>query len=149
MQIKDSKQASVRIGFDGRVHKHYRGPMAKERFENELKVLQYLEEKGCDFVPKVLETKPEDLYVVTTNCGQIVEKISDQKAQTLFDDLVHTYGVQHGDPFQRNVTYSGHLGRFCVIDFEFATILETGEGLTLEEVENSRREEKRKENERL
>jgi hypothetical protein len=26
----------------------------------------------------------------------------------------------------RNITYNAQMGRFCVIDFEFATILEPG-----------------------
>ena len=33
------------------------------------------------------------------------------------------YGVRHDDPDIRNVTYRAQDGRFCVIDFEFATIL--------------------------
>lgn len=35
------------------------------------------------------------------------------------------YGVKHDDPFTRNVTYRASDGRFCIIDFEFATILGT------------------------
>jgi len=31
--------------------------------------------------------------------------------------------VRHDDPDMRNVTYRAADGRFCVIDFEFATIL--------------------------
>jgi hypothetical protein len=42
---------------------------------------------------------------------------------------LETYGVRHEDPFMRNVTYRPQDGRFCLIDFEFATMLETGEGL--------------------
>jgi hypothetical protein len=34
------------------------------------------------------------------------------------------YGVRHDDPEVRNVTYSNKEGRFCLIDFEFATILD-------------------------
>lgn len=131
-EMKDTQRATVHIGYDGRVHKRFLGPLAKERFENEVRVLKYLEKKGCDFVPKVVSYEPEELYLVTTNCGQIVTSISDEKLKTLFAAL-EQYGVEHGDPFMRNVTYSAQLGRFCVIDFEFATIIETGEGLTLEQ----------------
>jgi hypothetical protein len=42
----------------------------------------------------------------------------------LFDEL-ETYGVRHDDAFLRNVTYRATDGRFCLIDFEFATILDT------------------------
>ncbi|MGE9297311.1 MAG: serine/threonine protein phosphatase [Puniceicoccales bacterium] len=139
---KDTKQAKVRIGYDGRVHKTFVGPMAKERFENELRVLTYLEEKGCDFVPRMIENDPAKLYMVTTNCGKVVEKISDQKLEQIFSEL-ETYGVRHEDRFARNVTYSAQLGRFCLIDFEFATILETGEGLTVEEVTEFRLKQQR------
>ncbi|MGF1531141.1 MAG: serine/threonine protein phosphatase [Puniceicoccaceae bacterium] len=133
-EVKDSKQATVKIGYDGRVHKTFRGPSAKERFHNELRVLQYLEEQGCPFVPQVLHSEPESLYLVTTNCGNIVDKISEERLTRLFDEL-ETYGVRHEDRFARNVTYQPRLGRFCLIDFEFATILESGEGLRLEDIQ--------------
>ncbi len=131
-EVKDTQRAIVRIGYDGRVHKTYRGPYAKERFENEVRVLKYLEEKGCEFVPRLLEVDPEKLYTVTTNCGHIASTVSDTKAIAVFAKL-EEYGVKHGDAETRNITYNAHKGCFCVIDFEFSTILETGEGLTLEE----------------
>lgn len=140
---KDTKQAKVRVGYDGLVRKTFVGPMARERFENEKRVLKYLEEKGCDFVPRMVENDPEKLYMVTTNCGKVVEKISDEKLKSLFDEL-ESYGVRHEDPYPRNVTYSGQLGRFCLIDFEFATILETGEGLTVDVVQEYRLDQQRK-----
>lgn len=132
-EIKDSKQATVHIGYDGRVHKTFNGPKARERFLNELRVLRYLEKNNCPFVPRILAHDENKLYMVTTNCGKIVEQISDKKLHQLFAEL-EQYGVRHEDPFARNVTYSPQLGRFCLIDFEFATILSTGEGLKVEEV---------------
>jgi tRNA A-37 threonylcarbamoyl transferase component Bud32 len=126
--VKDTKRATVRIGYDGRVHKTFRGPMARERFENEVRVLRYLEQRGCEFVPRVLETEPGSLYMVTTNCGARVEHLSEDRMKELYAEL-ETYGVRHEDPFMRNVTYRSQDGRFCLIDFEFATMLETGEGL--------------------
>jgi PPM family protein phosphatase len=36
---------------------------------------------------------------------------------------VEQYGVRHDDPDPRNITYRQTDGRFCVIDFELATIL--------------------------
>jgi hypothetical protein len=132
--VKDSKQASVRIGYDGRVHKTFRGPLAQRRFDNELRVLKYLEKQKCPFVPKVLECDRSKLYMVTTNCGSIVDKISHDKLTHLFQEL-EQYGVRHDDPYARNVTYNADLGRFCLIDFEFASIIESGEGFSLEELE--------------
>lgn len=133
-EVKDSKQATVRIGYDGRVHKTFRGPLAERRFENELAVLKYLERQHCPFVPRVLEVDAEKLYMVTTNCGSIVDKISQDKLRHLFQEL-EQYGVRHHDPYARNVTYNADMGRFCLIDFEFATILESGSGFSLEELE--------------
>lgn len=136
--MKDSAVASVRIGFDGLVHKRYRGPMAKERYENELRILRYLEEKGCDFVPRVLEEHPEEFYLVTSNAGRIFARIGQKSMNRLFDEL-ESYGVHHDDRAPRNITYNPQTGRFCIIDFEFATIVETGEGLRLKDVESSAR----------
>ena len=31
---KNTARALVRIGYDGRVHKYFRGPQARERYEN-------------------------------------------------------------------------------------------------------------------
>lgn len=132
--VKDSKQAIVRIGYDGRVHKTFRGPLAERRFLNELHILTYLEKQDCPFVPRVLEHDVEKLYMVTTNMGSIVDKISHEKLNHLFQEL-EQYGVKHDDPYPRNVTYNADMGRFCLIDFEFASIIATGEGFSLEELE--------------
>lgn len=147
-EMKDSSVAQVRIGYDGRVHKFYRGPLARERFENERRVLRYLEKKGCGFVPRILEEDEERLYLVTTNCGAIVDKISDKKLDALFNEL-EQYGVEHDDKAARNVTYSAQVGRFCLIDFEFAKIIETGEGLTVKQGEEAVKAYKQKQSDAL
>jgi tRNA A-37 threonylcarbamoyl transferase component Bud32 len=138
--VKDTKRATVHIGYDGRVHKRFSGPFADLRFRNEVRILRYLAEKACPFVPKLIEADAASLYMITSNCGGIVDKIGDDKLKALFDEL-ESFGVRHGDPFARNVTYNRHLGRFCLIDFEFATILETGEGLTTDELERLQKEQ--------
>lgn len=121
--IKDTRRAQVRIAYDGTVYKTFRGHQAELRFANEVKVLQHLEARGCPFVPKVVRFSEEELLLVTTNCGQRVESIGLEKMGLLHDEL-RSYGVEHGDWDKRNITYSQKLGRFCVIDFEFATIWE-------------------------
>jgi tRNA A-37 threonylcarbamoyl transferase component Bud32 len=126
--IKDTKRATVRIGFDGRVHKTFRGPLAQERFENEVWMLKYLESRGCPFVPRLLEADPDKLYMVTSSCGARVEHLDADRMGELYAEL-ETYGVRHDDPNIRNITYRASDGRFCIIDFEFATLVETGEGL--------------------
>lgn len=127
-EAKNTQRALVRIGYDGRVHKHFRGPNAAERFANEVKVLRVLEERGCDYVPRVIEAHEDQLYLVTTNCGSRVERISESRVKELFADLEREFGVRHEDPFDRNVTYRASDGRFCLIDFEFATVLDPPAG---------------------
>jgi tRNA A-37 threonylcarbamoyl transferase component Bud32 len=129
-EVKDTARATVRIGFDGRVHKTFRGHMARERFEHEVRVLRYLEERGCPFVPRVLETDPETMKLVTTNCGTRVDQVNAERQKELFAELEH-YGVRHEDRELRNITYRVSDGRFCVIDFEFATILDAGNGQSI------------------
>jgi hypothetical protein len=82
--VKDTARALVRIGYDGRVHKTFRGHLAKERFENEVRVLKYLEAKGCEFVPRLLESDPELLKIVTTNCGKVIEHISEERMKEIY-----------------------------------------------------------------
>ncbi len=122
-EIKDTLRATVRIGFDGRVTKTFRGPKAEERFATEVKVLRYLEARGCGFVPRLLEADAAQLRMVTTSCGSRVEHLDAPRAKEIFDELL-PYGVRHDDAEVRNITYRQRDGRFCVIDFEFATILD-------------------------
>ena len=120
--VKDTLRATVRIGYDGRVYKQFRGPKARERFENEVRVLTYLEQRQCPFVPRLLESDPGELRIVTTSCGNRVEHLDEERTRELFMEL-YQYGVRHDDAEVRNVTYRQTDGRFCIIDFEFATII--------------------------
>jgi hypothetical protein len=130
-EMKDTVRSLVRISYDGLVHKTFRGHRAKERFEHEVLVLRHLEAKGCLFVPRLLKVEPENLKIVTTNCGSRIEQLGAEHQKELFAELEH-YGVRHEDREMRNVTYRPTDGRFCIIDFEFATLLEGGtDGLSL------------------
>jgi len=120
--LKDGLRSHVRIDFYGNVHKRLRGTDADKRYANEVAVLKVLEERGCPYVPRLLEEYPEELYFVSTNCGKIAENISRQKADSLFEDLLRDYGVRHDDAEPRNITYDPKRGCFCIIDFELATI---------------------------
>jgi tRNA A-37 threonylcarbamoyl transferase component Bud32 len=126
-EMKDTPRALVRISYDGRVHKTFRGHMARERFEQEVRVLQHLEKQQCPFVPRLLESSPEQLKIVTTNCGTRVDQVNPQRQKELFAEL-EKYGVRHEDRELRNITYRTSDGRFCIIDFEFATLLGDGPG---------------------
>ncbi len=122
-QVKDTLRALVRIGFDGRVYKTFRGPKAQERFDTEVKVLKHLEKRGCTFVPRLLESDASALRIVTTNCGSRVDHLDAERQKEIFGELL-PFGVRHEDAEMRNVTYRQSDGRFCLIDFEFATILD-------------------------
>jgi tRNA A-37 threonylcarbamoyl transferase component Bud32 len=122
LQVKDTLRSTVHLSFDGRVFKKFHGTHAAERFAQEVAVLRYLEGRGCDFVPKLLEADAKALRIVTSNCGTRVEHLDDGRAKELFAEL-ETFGVRHDDPDIRNVTYRQSDGRFCIIDFELATIL--------------------------
>jgi len=124
-EMKDTARALVRIGFDGRVHKTFRGHLAKERFEHEVRVLKHLEERGCTFVPRLLEADPANLKIITTNCGGRVDQLNPERQKSLYAEL-EQFGVRHEDPEMRNVTYRISDGRFCIIDFEFATLFDGG-----------------------
>lgn len=122
LKVKDTLRATVNLTFDGRVIKVFHGPNAPERFANEVRVLRHLEARGCGFVPRLLEADPAKLRIVTSNCGSRVEHLDAERTRELFAEL-EQYGVRHDDPDMRNVTYRQADGRFCVIDFELATIL--------------------------
>ncbi len=124
-EAKNTGRATVHIGYDGRVHKTFKGPQAKERYANEVRVLEFLDRHSCPFVPKIIEKDDEALYLVTSNCGSRVDHVSESKKDQIFAEL-EQYGVRHDDAEVRNITYNQQLGRFCVIDFEFATILVPG-----------------------
>lgn len=122
LKVKDTLRSTVNLTFDGRVIKVYHGANAHERFDNEVRVLRYLETRGCNFVPQLLEADSTEPSIVTTSCGSRVEHIDDKRVKELFAE-VEEYGVRHDDPDPRNITYRQSDGRFCVIDFELATIL--------------------------
>lgn len=121
--LKDGIRALVRLDFQGRVHKTYRGSGIEDRYHQEVAVLKILEERNCPYVPRLLEEHPEEFRIVTTSCGAPVPQLTQKKADSLFQALERDFGVIHDDPEPRNVTYSTQLGRFCLIDFELATII--------------------------
>ena len=122
LQVKDTLRATVQVSFDGRVYKTYHGPDAEERFKQEVLVLRHLEARGCGFVPRLVEADPTTLRIITTNCGVRVEHLDAERTREVFAEL-ELFGVRHEDRDPRNVTYRQSDGRFCVVDFELATIL--------------------------
>lgn len=132
-ELKDGIRAEVRLDWMGRVHKRFRGTNSDKRYATEVEVLKVLEERGCPYVPRLLEEHPEELYFVSSSCGEVASRISEKRAKELFDDLEEHYGVRHLDAERRNITYDSREGRFCIIDFELAEILPDPTGKEPEE----------------
>jgi serine/threonine protein phosphatase PrpC len=128
-ELKDGIRSKVHIDFRGHVHKQFRGTDAEKRFATEVAVLKALEDRGAPNVPRLLRYDPETVTLVTTNCGSPAPLITVEKARALFQELEDLYGIRHDDPEPRNVTYSPHLGRFCLIDFELSEILPAPAGV--------------------
>jgi hypothetical protein len=122
LKVKDTLRATVNLTFDGRVIKNYHGPDAHQRFTNEVRILRHLAAHGCNFVPRLLDANEKKLRIITNNCGTRVEHLDPERQQELFAEL-EKFGVRHDDADLRNVTYRQSDGRFCLIDFEFATLL--------------------------
>ena len=122
LKVKDTLRSTVNLTFDGRVIKNYHGPDAAKRFHNEVRVLRHLEAQGCNFVPRLLEADEKKLRIITNNCGTRVEHLDAPRLKELFEELTK-FGVRHDDADLCNVTYRQSDGRFCLIDFEFATLL--------------------------
>jgi tRNA A-37 threonylcarbamoyl transferase component Bud32 len=120
--VKDTLRATVRVSFDGHVTKQFHGPDASKRFRNEVNLLRHLEKEGCPFVPRLIRADPEKLTMVTTNCGSRVDHLDQKRCKELFAQLKE-FGVLHEDRDVRNVTYRQQDGRFCLIDFEFASLI--------------------------
>ena len=55
-----------------------------------------------------------------------MQYLDEKRTKELFAEL-EPFGVRHDDADMRNVTYRQQDGRFCLIDFEFATILPESE----------------------
>ncbi|MEM9016540.1 MAG: hypothetical protein AAGC68_05970, partial [Verrucomicrobiota bacterium] len=120
---KDGIRSIVKVGYDNRVHKTFRGTDKEERYANEIRVLEVLEARGCEYVPRLLDHDEESLTIVTTNAGSPAEgKISKEKAASLFRELEEEFGIVHDDPFPRNIVYNARMGRFFIIDFELAEV---------------------------
>ncbi|MFO1063864.1 MAG: hypothetical protein U0892_08385 [Pirellulales bacterium] len=123
IDVKHTERSHVRISFGGTVHKSYFGAGARERMENEIKVLEYLTQRRCPFVPRLVDVDRRELTIEMTQCGYPVQQIGDEKLSDLFEELMQ-FGVDHKDRHVRNVTYHSATGWFFIVDFEFADICE-------------------------
>ena len=123
LKLKDTERSLVCLTFDGCVVKQYRGHLMRQRMENEVRVLEHLRRVSCPFVPRLVACDRELVQIVVTACGVSATQVSPGKLQQLFSEL-REYGVEHEDAELRNITYDARAGQFCVIDFEFARIID-------------------------
>ncbi len=121
--VKNSPRASVRLRSDWSVSKQFRGTKAQERFENEIRVMRFLESKLCHFVPRLIHADSNRLEIVVTHCGATIQHLSPRKLEEVFASL-ESFGVRHEEPALRNLTYRASDGSFCVIDFGHASIVD-------------------------
>jgi PPM family protein phosphatase len=121
--VKNTERSCVQRAFDGLIHKCYRGHHARQRLENEVRVLEHLRIHDCPFVPRLMTVDRSTLSIVQSNCGVAVQSLADWRLKQLFAAL-REFRVEHGDCELRNITYRATDGIFCVVDFELATILE-------------------------
>ncbi len=121
--IKDTERSCVLKSFDGFVHKQYRGTHAHQRLENEVRCLSILNIGGVILFLDSSRLIEQTLAIIQSDCGVAVEHLVDWRLGQLFDSL-HAFGVSHGDRNLRNVTYRAKDGRFCIVDFELAAIME-------------------------
>ena len=128
LKLKDTERSLVSLTFDGCVVKQYRGHLMRQRMENEIRVLEHLKRVACPFVPRLVSFDRTAMHITVTACGVAATHVSPAKLQQLFDEL-REYGVEHEDAEMRNITYDARAGQFCVIDFEFARIIDQPERL--------------------
>lgn len=124
MKLSDSIKSIISFRPDNTVVKRYIGEGNRILFENEIKILRFLEEKGCDFVPKIISVDSEKLMFVMDNCGVRARNLTKEIQDQLFLDLEKKYGVKHNDADPRNVVYNIINNRFYIIDFELSTIID-------------------------
>ena len=122
--LKNTQRAQVSRNFTGAITKVFSGPGKEQRFCNEVRVLLHLNKQACPFVPQLLSYNEQEFSITTSWAGEPVQRLSEQRIEELFDEL-QEFGVRHDDPALRNVLYSHSLGRFTLIDFEFAEILDS------------------------
>ncbi len=126
LKLKDTERSQVSLTFDGHVVKEYRGHLKQQRMENEIRVLQHLERVACPFVPRLVAVNRAESHIVVTACGVAATHVHPLKVRQLFAEL-REYGVEHEDAELRNITYDARRGQFCVIDFEFASLIDLPE----------------------
>jgi len=131
--ISRGLRTRVVLADDLYIMKTFIGKKAEERFRNECSVLSYLNQRGCPFVPKVLECDEETLTVKIDYCGEPFlksketeeyKKIIEKRIFALFEELEKVYNVKHNDKELRNANINKN-GEIFIIDFELSEVIPT------------------------
>ena len=95
--LKKSHRCVVKFDKDNKqIVKKFIGDNAEERFNNEIAILTHLEDKGCECVPKILDTDNENLTIKETFVGSPVLSITEADHRVLHN-RVEAFGVYHND----------------------------------------------------
>ena len=104
-EMKDTARATVRIGFDGRVHKTFRGHMAKRAVRpRSARAALPRSNAAARSCPACSKWNRSNFEIVTTNCGGRVDQLNPERQIALFAEL-EKFGVRHEDRGLRNITY--------------------------------------------
>ncbi|MFN7875608.1 MAG: hypothetical protein ACK5PB_09825 [Pirellula sp.] len=120
--LKNTKRAFVLRTGNGHIRKTFTGPKREIRFWNEVRILRYLNDKGCPFVPKLICIDTPSFTIIVSYAGEPIQSISEEKLNLIFSNL-EEFGVRHQDQAARNILYNHRAGEFSVIDFEFAELI--------------------------
>jgi len=96
--LKDSEERCLVYLDEVNQHviKEFKGHKSQTRFQNEVDILKFLNEKNCDFVPQLIESDKKSLKIVTTYTGETLEEIDEFKHADIHNRL-ESLGVTHND----------------------------------------------------
>jgi len=114
-EMKDTARALVRIGYDGRVHKTFRGHLAKQRFDHEVRVLRHLEGAAAPSVPPVARGRSANLKIVDDQLRPARRSGQRRAQRELWAELENVRRAPRR-PGRPHINYRTTDGRFCIID---------------------------------
>ena len=122
--LKDGIRSLVKIDFYGNVHKYFRGTDKEKRFTNEIRILKASNNVAVNMCPATSNPTRVSSTLLPATVAlqlQISQRKKPRKSFVISKkNMVSATMIR----FPRNITYDPNEGRFCVIDFELATLLD-------------------------
>ena len=110
--IKQGNKSIVERVDAGTVSKTFIKKEAKERYQNEVEILEFL--KDCPFTPNIISKDDNNLTILLPYLGEPYKKETN-----LCDVLYKEYGVEHMNQGSKNLL-KDIQGNFFIIDFEYS-----------------------------